>query len=312
MRSSSRVWPVLIVLAVLGFAFGGCSTLSSSLTSESSVLASRAPVAAPAESAMPVPDVSANTDEAVAAPVVITYESIAGDNARAWVAALSGPLDPSLRGTPDAVPPDPDVEEYDPWEKFNEKMFSFNYNLDKHVLKPVAKGYNVVMPDILQTMIDNAFTNLRMPARFVNKVLQWKLVDASKEMGRFLINSTLGVAGLFDIARQEMGLERQKADLGQTLGIWGVAPGPYLVLPLLPPLTVRDGIGFAADGAMNPLYYYIPFWFDAFGMRVGDAVNDRSLNLDLFQGIEESTVDLYSSVRNGYLQRRNRLIKDSK
>jgi len=276
------------------------------------------PVAAPAEPAMPEPDVSASTTETASttepatAPVAVTYEPVTSENAPAWVVALSGPVDPSLRGTPDTVPPDPDVEEYDPWEKFNEKMFSFNYNMDKYVLKPAAKGYNYVMPDILQTMIDNAFTNLRMPARFVNKVLQWKLVDASKEMGRFLINSTLGIGGLFDIARQEMGLERQKADLGQTFGIWGFGPGPYLVLPLLPPLTVRDGIGYAGDGAMNPLYYYIPFWFDAFGMKVGAAVNDRSLNLDLFQGIEESTVDLYSSVRNGYLQRRNRLIKEGK
>ena len=158
----------------------------------------------------------------------------------------------------------------------------------------------------------NAVTNLRMPSRFVNKLLQWKLVDATKEMGRFLINSTLGVGGLFDVARQEMGLERQKADFGQTLGVWGVGPGPYLVLPLLPPLTVRDGVGFAADGAMNPLYYYIPFWPDQLGMKAGDTINDRSLNLDLFQGIEESTVDLYSSVRNGYLQRRNRLIKEGR
>jgi phospholipid-binding lipoprotein MlaA len=311
-RSSSRVWPVLIVLAILGFAFGGCSTLSSTLASESSVLASRAPVAAPAEPALPESDVPANTDESTAAPVVVTYDPVTGENAPNWVVALFGPVDPSLRGTPDTVPPDPDVEEYDPWEKFNEKMFSFNYNMDKYVLKPAAKGYNVVVPDIVQTMIDNAFTNLRMPARFVNKVLQWKLLDATKEMGRFLINSTLGIGGLFDVARQEMGLERQKADLGQTFGIWGFGPGPYLVLPLLPPLTVRDGIGYAGDGAMNPLYYYIPFWFDSFGMKVGDAINDRSLNLDLFQGIEESTVDLYSSVRNGYLQRRNRLIKEGK
>ena len=84
------------------------------------------------------------------------------------------------------------------------------------------------------------------------------------------------------------------------------------MLPLLPPLTVRDGVGFAADGAMNPLNYYIPFWFDQIGMKAGDTLNDRSLNLDLFQGIEESTVDLYSSVRNGYLQRRNRLIKEGR
>jgi phospholipid-binding lipoprotein MlaA len=320
-RSTSRVWPVLIVLAVLGIAFGGCGTLSSGLTSESSLLASREPVAAPAESAMPEPEISASTTEPevsastvepATAPVAVTYEPVTDENAPAWVVALSGPVDPSLRGTPDTVPPDPDVEEYDPWEKFNEKMFSFNYHLDKYVLKPAAKGYNFVVPDMFQTMIDNAFTNLRMPARFVNKVLQWKLLDATKEMGRFLINSTLGVGGLFDVARQEMGLERQKADLGQTFGIWGIGPGPYLVLPLLPPLTVRDAVGFAGDGAMNPLGYYIPFFPDQFGMKVGDTINDRSLNLDLFQGIEESTVDLYSSVRNGYLQRRNRLIKEGK
>src|SRR3970282_1176293 len=109
-------------------------------------------------------------------------------------------------------------------------MYILNYNLDKYVLKPAAKGYNVVVPDIIQTMIDNAFTNLRMPVRFVNKVLQWKLLDASKEMGRFLINSTLGVGGLFDIARQEMGLEAQKRDLRQTLGIWGLGPRAYLLV----------------------------------------------------------------------------------
>jgi phospholipid-binding lipoprotein MlaA len=323
-RSSSRVWPVLIVFLVLGFAFGGCGTLSSSLTSESSMLAETVAVAVPAEPAMPEPsampeppamsepDVAASATEPATTSVTVTYEPVTSESAPAWVVALSGPVDPSLRGTPDTVPPDPDVEEYDPWEKFNEKMFNFNYHLDKYLLKPAAKGYNAVMPDMFQTMIDNAFTNLRMPVRFVNKVLQWKLLDASKEMGRFLVNSTIGVGGLFDVARQEMGLERQKADFGQTLGIWGAGPGPYLVLPLLPPLTVRDGIGMAADGAMNPLYYYIPFWFDQFGMKVGDTINDRSLNLDLFQGIEESTVDLYSSVRNGYLQRRNRLIKEGK
>ena len=318
MRSNSGVRPVLVVFAVVGLAVGGCGTLSTTLVGESSMLASRAPVSEPNSAPVPTPT-EATTDvpateivESAAAPVIISYEPITAENAPAWVVALSGPLEPALRGTPEAVPPDPDVEEYDRWEKFNEKMFTFNYNLDKYVLKPAAKGYNAVMPDMFQTMIDNAFTNLRMPSRFVNKVLQWKLLDATKEMGRFLINSTLGIGGLFDIARQELGLERQKADFGQTLGIWGVGPGPYLVLPLMPPLTVRDGVGFAADGAMNPLYYYIPFFPDQFAMKAGDTINDRSLNLDLFQGIEESTVDLYSSVRNAYLQRRNRLIKEGR
>ncbi len=329
MRSRSGVWPVVIVAVILGFALGGCGSLSSRLVSESSLLASRAPVAAPAEPAqiagsteVATPTETAASDaesatpeatETAAAPSVsIDYQAITDKNAPTWVVALSGPADAALRGTPEAVPPDPDVEEWDPWERFNEKMFAFNYNLDKYVLKPVAQGYNFIMPDMFQTMIDNGFTNLRMPSRFVNKLLQWKLVDAAKEMGRFLINSTLGVGGLFDVARQEMGLERQKADFGQTLGIWGVGPGPYLVLPFMPPLTVRDGIGTGVDGAMHPLYYYIPFWPDSLSMKIGDTINDRSLNLDLFQGIEESTVDLYSSVRNAYLQRRSRLIREGR
>ena len=309
----SRVGPVLVVFAVLGVVVGGCGTLSTSLVNESSMLASPARISAPVETTTDAPAVStdtavsADTSGPASAPIVITYEPITGQNAPDWVVALSGPADASPRGTP--VPPDADVEEYDPWEKFNEKMFTFNRNLDKYVLKPVAKCYNVIMPDMFQTMIDNAFTNLRMPSRFVNKVLQGKLVDAAKEMGRFLINSTLGIGGLFDVARQEMGLKPQEADFGQTLGIWGVGPGPYLVLPLLPPLTVRDGIGYAADIAMNPLFYYLPYWPDQLGMDVGETINDRSLNLDLFQGVEESAIDLYSAVRNGYLQRRNHLIK---
>ncbi len=308
MRSWFDVRPFLIVVALSGFAIGGCSTLSASLVSESSMPASRTPLEAVTDETAASP----NTSEPPANPIVITYEPITSENAPAWVAALSGPADAALREVPDPLAPDSNVEEYDPWEKFNEKMFSFNIHMDKWVLKPTAKAYNAIMPDMFQTMIDNAFTNLRMPIRFVNKVLQWKLLDATKEMGRFLINSTLGVGGLFDVARQEMGLEQQKADFGQTLGIWGIAPGPYLVLPLLPPLTVRDGIGYFVDGSTNPLNYYIPFWPDKFGMSALDAINDRSLNLDVFQGIEEATVDLYSAVRNGYLQRRDRMIKEGK
>jgi phospholipid-binding lipoprotein MlaA len=205
--------------------------------------------------------------------------------------------------------PDIQIEEYDPWEPFNEKMFAFNYNFDRYLLKPVAKGYNFVMPDRLQQMIDHGFDNIKVVPRLVNHLLQWNWRGFSTELGRFLINSTLGIGGLFDIARQEFNLEKPKgADLGVTLGRWGVEPGPYLILPLLPPLTVRDGIGFAGDGAIDPLNYVLPFVWDRFGMKVGETINDRSLNLDLFQGFEETTVDLYSAVRNGYLQRRYNLI----
>jgi phospholipid-binding lipoprotein MlaA len=300
LRIRSTVGSTLLVFAIGSLVLGGCGTLSSSLVDETSRLAP------PGEASTESPVVAADEHAPSPPPVVITYEPITGANAPAWTIALSS----QSGSTPDnAASDDADLEEYDPWEKFNEKTFAFNYNMDKYVLKPAAKGYNAIMPDMFQTMIDNAFTNLRMPIRFVNKMLQWRLLDATKEMGRFLINSTLGIGGLFDVARQEMKLEPQDADFGQTLGIWGIGPGPYLVLPLFPPLTVRDSVGYAFDGSLNILNYYIPFFPEQFGMSALDRVNERSRNLDLFQGIEEATVDLYSSVRNAYLQRRQRLIQ---
>jgi phospholipid-binding lipoprotein MlaA len=211
-------------------------------------------------------------------------------------------------GAPEPASSDVQVEEYDPWEPFNEKMFRFNYNFDKYLLKPVAKGYNFIVPDRVQQMIGNGFDNIKPVSRWVNNLLQLNFKGFAIEMGRFLINSTFGIGGLFDIAKQEFGLEKTKVDFGQTLGKWGVQPGPFLILPFLPPLTVRDGIGYGVDGAMDPLSYFIPFIWDRLGMKIGETINDRSLNLDLFQGFEETTVDLYSAVRNGYLQRRYNLI----
>jgi phospholipid-binding lipoprotein MlaA len=201
------------------------------------------------------------------------------------------------------------IEEYDPWEPFNEAIFKFNYKFDRWVLKPVAKAYNFVVPDRIQQMIDHGFDNIKVVPRLVNNVLQWNWRGFATEMGRFLINSTLGIGGLFDIAKQEFHLDKPKgADFGVTLGKWGVKPGPYLVLPFLPPLTVRDGIGYGVDGAIDPLSYVLPFIWDRLGMRLGEIVNERALNLELFQGFEETSVDLYSAVRNGYLQRRYNLI----
>jgi len=204
---------------------------------------------------------------------------------------------------------DADKEPYDPWERFNDAMFKFNYSLDKNVLKPVARGYRGVLPEEIQVMIGNAFHNITWPARFINSLLQGQFEGALREVSRFVVNSTLGFGGLFD-AGKVAGLEPSQRDFGQTLGVWGVPTGPYLVLPLLGPTTVRDGIGKGLDGAMNPLAYYTPFLWDRLGMRVGDTVNERSLNYDLFQGVEDSTIDLYSAVRHFYLNRREQMIKE--
>jgi phospholipid-binding lipoprotein MlaA len=200
-------------------------------------------------------------------------------------------------------------EEYDPWEPFNETMFDVNYKIDKYALKPVARGYKTVMPDQLQIMIDNGFTNLKFPQRFINSLLQGKVDGALREFSRFVLNSTLGFGGLFDPGKTA-GLEPSREDFGQTLGVWGAGPGPYLVLPLMEPMTVRDGIGRGVDGLLDPLSYVLPFFWDRLAMKVGETVNERALNYDLFQGVEETTIDLYSSVRHFYLKRREQQIKD--
>jgi phospholipid-binding lipoprotein MlaA len=201
-------------------------------------------------------------------------------------------------------------EEYDPWESFNEKMFTFNRNVDRFVLKPVARGYMFIMPEPWQVMIGNGFDNINFVPRFVNSLLQGKWSGAGRELARFLINSTAGIGGLFDPAKDFWGIQKSREDFGQTLGVWGSGPGPYLILPFLEPLTVRDGIGKFVDGLMDPLSYLLPFVPDRLLMKIGDIINERALNYDLFQGFEESVIDMYSAVRHGYLQRRQNLIRE--
>ena len=203
---------------------------------------------------------------------------------------------------------DAEFTEYDPWESFNRKMFAFNRQLDRFVLKPVAKVWNFVVPELAQQSLANAFDNVAMPRRLLNSLFQLKIEGAGRELARFFINISMGVGGFFDAAT-ELGIPRSEEDTGQTLGYYGVGPGPYLVLPFLPPLTVRDGFGFAADVAMQPIGYVAPFEASA-GMRGGQIVNDRSLNLETFEEFERAVFDLYSATRNAYLQRRQRLIEE--
>lgn len=317
-----------LVLAVSALAMGGCGTLSGGMRSESMRAATAsatdpdnptAAALAPEHQPTGMVIEPRAGEQALAATVAFrpaSFELIQPGAQPSFMVASVGPLMVAQapaqvsQARPDAVVPTEGIlEEYDPWEPFNEKMFTFNYNLDRYVLKPVAKGYNFVMPDRLQQMIDSGFDNLLVVQRVVNNLLQGRPLGATAEVGRFLINSTVGIGGLFDIAKQEFNLQKTRADFGQTLGIWGIGPGPFLVLPLMPPLTVRDGIGTAVDGAMDPLSYVLPFIWTRLGMKIGNMINDRSLNLDLYQGFEETTVDLYSAVRNGYLQRRENMIK---
>ena len=201
--------------------------------------------------------------------------------------------------------------DYDPWESFNEKTFSFNFNvLDHYALKPAAKAWSEVLPEPARQGLANAFDNLAMPKRFVNKVAQGRLPGAGEELARFLLNTTIGIAGFIDIASR-LGLEKSNADTGQTLAMYGITPGPYLVLPLLPPLTVRDAIGYGADSFMDPLSYFVtPLAVDV-GRGAANQINERANNMALYQDVEDTSIDLYAAVRNGYLQRRRVAIQDA-
>ena len=198
----------------------------------------------------------------------------------------------------------------DPWEPFNRAMFSFNDGVDRWVLEPVAKGYDFILPDPVERGVSNFFQNLRVPINGVNGLLQGKPVNGASDIGRFTVNTTLGLAGFLDPASY-FGLERHDEDFGQTLAVWGVPNGPYVVWPLWGASTVRDTGGAAVDTAMS----VSPFFLESYvtiGARVFETVNARSLVLEDVRTARSAALDFYSFVRNAYLQRRAALARDEK
>ena len=202
-----------------------------------------------------------------------------------------------------------DLAEYDPWVTFNEKTFSFNHGLDTYAIKPVAKAYDKVVPNVVQRAVRNIFENIGSIRRILNTALQGRFNDSGQELGRFVINTFFGLGGFIDAA-PSFGVGKLEADTGQTFGVWGAGPGPYLVLPLLPPLTVRDAFGYAIDSVLDPVVWVAPFT-TVLAVTAERTINERAMNLEFFQDVEETVLDLYSAVRNGYLQRRNTLIQEA-
>lgn len=204
----------------------------------------------------------------------------------------------------------PDAPDYDPWRPLNEVVFAFNHDvLDAWLVRPTATGWEKVMPEPARRALGRAFDNVDMPRRLVNNLLQVRPIGAARELGRFLVNTTVGVVGLFDVAGM-LHIEPSDADFGQTLAMYGVGAGPYLVLPAKSPSTVRDAIGGAADGFLDPLGFFLPFVADQ-ARAIVNAINDRSLKLQLFADVEDSVLDLYTAARNGYLQRRRFVIREA-
>lgn len=197
------------------------------------------------------------------------------------------------------------VGEDDPFEGLNRKMLALNYGIDTAFIKPLAKVYVTVVPGFARKGIRNALNNLREPRTALNQCLQGKFDLAVSDAARFLVNSTVGVAGLFDPA-SAMGLERHDEDFGQTLGRWGVGPGAYVVLPVFGPSTMRDGVGRGVDLATGPRLY-IEGDEVRYGLGFLGVVDSRSDWL----GALNLPEDPYVAVRDSYLARREREVADA-
>jgi len=196
----------------------------------------------------------------------------------------------------------------DPLEGFNRGVFAFNEAADKVVIKPLAQGYDTVVPLPGKVVISNFFANLVDPWIALNNLLQGKPKEALTDVARFLVNTSAGILGTFDVA-SEMGLEKHNEDSGQTFGRWGVGEGAYLVWPIIGPRTLRDSVGFLVDGYADPVWYVsdVATRNSLAGLRF---VNARAQLLPLDKTVSEAALDKYAYVRNAYLQRRRSLVFD--
>jgi len=203
---------------------------------------------------------------------------------------------------------DGDPDPSDPWERMNRGTFRFNEGADRWVVEPVAKGVDYVMPDPVERSIRKFFDNSMFPIHFLNDLLQCKPVSAVEDLARFVVNTTIGIAGFFDPA-SHFGLEGNREDFGQTLGYWGVPPGPYLVLPILGPSSPRDTVGRVADSFTSVYSWFIPIWVST-AITSGNLLNQRSLALDTIAAERKAALDYYVAVRNAYLSYREDQVRD--
>lgn len=196
----------------------------------------------------------------------------------------------------------------DPFESFNRKIFDFNMTLDKVFLKPSARIYDKTVPPIARQMINNFFNNLNLTSVFVNSTLQGNIKNSLMSFWRFVVNSTFGFAGMFDVANK-IGLTPTPETIGDTLAHYGFGPGPYLVLPILGPTTLRD-LGQNAIYAFepfNPIYRNLPFIYFQ-GLKGLDTINKLSNAQDMLNSIDENSIDNYTTLKSLYWQNRERAV----
>lgn len=217
-----------------------------------------------------------------------------------------------LGGCATVKTPDPK----DPWESWNRSMQSFNDTLDDYLMKPVATGYQWITPNFVDRGISNFFSNIDDIGVFANDMMQGKVMQSTQDGARFLVNSTAGVAGFVDVGDM-IGLPKHNEDFDQTLGVWGVPTGPYLVLPFFGPSSPRGVVGLVGDAAMNPFtyagFYLNPNWIGAAvstGAGAVKAIDVRADKLSLERIASEAALDRYQFFRDAYLSNRNYLVND--
>lgn len=211
--------------------------------------------------------------------------------------------------SPDHADPN---EIYDPLESINRGTFAFNDALDRAVARPIAKGYRTIVPSPVRTGIRNVLTVLRSPITLANEILQGDIDGAGNVVFRTVVNTTAGIGGLIDVAAIE-GFEHEHEDFGQTLGVWGVDHGPYLVLPLMGPSSFRDATGSLVDTLADPLRLYLfnthqEEWY--YGRVVINGIDRRTELLDALDDLRKNSFDYYAAMRSAYYQRRAALVND--
>lgn len=205
----------------------------------------------------------------------------------------------------------------DPLEPLNRGIFWFNDTFDTYLFEPIAKGYDYIIPQSVQNSVRNFFINLNTPVYVVSDLLQLKFEQTGEHLGRFAINTTIGGLGLFDVAASEFNLNHHNEDLGSALGYWGVGQGAYLVLPLIGPSSLRDGVGLAGEAFLTPT---IAVTFSdmsqhdkniiIYGSNGLFLINQRARMVETIRSAKEASVDYYSFVKHAYQQNRESVIHD--
>lgn len=245
--------------------------------------------------------------------MVVASDALPGDNPE--VAAVAEQDQPAEKETGEKTPGDEAVPEEetgeevseiaDPLYPWNNAMYHFNDKLYFWFLKPTTQAYSFVVPEDFRIAVKNFFDNITAPIRIVNNLLQGKFKNAGNEVVRFVVNSTIGIGGLGDAARTELGIKEHDEDFGQTLSTYGVGTGFYVIWPFIGPSSARDTVGLVVDRFLNPATYVNP-WEAAAGIKFYGVVNQTSFRIGDYEDLKEAAVDPYVSIRDAYVQNRKK------